>query len=128
MLFQPKSVGPLTIQRKVGSDGVADTYDGVLRVDADRRVVIRRLREWLTTDATLLSSVEARSSDLLVLRHPRLVRILDVVASDDEHYIVEEHVRGIHLAALVEKLPREHGKAVLPRTYFSTLPCSYAPA
>ncbi len=104
MLLQPKSVGPLTIQRKLGSDGVSDLYEGVLSVDSVRAVRIRRLHDWVTSDPPLLRAVESRIGDLLALRHPRLVRVLDYIAVQDERYMVEEVVDGIDLLTLVERL------------------------
>lgn len=116
MLFQPKTVGPLTIDKKLGSDGVCDTYSGTLKVDTDRVVTVRGLRDWLIADKTLLSSVEARVGDLLALRHPRLVRILDFISEGDDRYVVEECVRGIDMTTLIDTLRSQ--RAGLPPNVF----------
>lgn len=116
MLLQPKSIGPLTIRRKLGSDGVSEQYEGVLQVDAVRDVRIHRLNDWVTSDPPLLRAVEARIGDLLALRHPRLMRILDYVAHGDERYLVEEVVAGVDLDELVQRLDERGLK--MPRHVF----------
>ncbi|HMV69064.1 MAG TPA: protein kinase, partial [Myxococcota bacterium] len=104
MLPQPKTVGPLTLERKTGTDGVVDTWRAAWVADGDRPVLARRLVDWVVRDADVLSAVEARIGDLRELRHPRLVRILDYLRCDDERYIIEEAVRGIDLMTLVQEV------------------------
>lgn len=104
MLLQPKSIGPLTIRRRLGSDGLSDLYEGVLSVDTVRDVRIHRLNDWVTSDPPLLRALESRVGDLLALRHPRLIRVLDYVPHGDERYLVEEVVAGVDLEQFCQRL------------------------
>lgn len=93
MMLLPKKVGPLTLTRKLGSDGVTESYLGILDEPAGRQVAVRRLLPWLVRDRQKLATVEARIGDLLRIRDPRLVPVLDHIVSDEPdgpgHYVVE---------------------------------------
>jgi len=103
MFLLPKSFGPLTLKRKLGAGGVAASYAGELNdpVKGDVQVVIRRILPYLLKDRARLPSVEARVRDLMGVRHPYLVQVMDWIAVEDERFIVEQRVDGVDLERVV---------------------------
>lgn len=116
MPLEPKKVGPLTIGRQVGEDGVATLHEGTFDVDAERPVLVRRLKPWLVRDATLLAAVEARVGDLRRLQHPRLVRVLGYEVEGDAHDVIEAGAPGTDLATLLGRM-RERGVSMPPPVF-----------
>jgi len=97
MLLLPKTVGPFTLTQKLGTGGVAESYQGTLDAQGGRQVVVRRILPYILRDASRLASAEARVRDLLGVRHPFLVQVLDWVADAGDRYIVEDWVDGVDL-------------------------------
>ncbi|MCP4810424.1 MAG: protein kinase [Proteobacteria bacterium] len=95
MMLLPKKIGPLTLQRKLGTGGVAESYLGVQ--EDGTRVLCRRVLPFVRKDARRLASVEARVRDLLGIKHPFLVQALDWVQVEGECFAVESWVEGIDL-------------------------------
>lgn len=106
MMLLPKKVGPFTLMRKLGTDGVTESYVGILDEPAGKQVVVRKLLPWVLKDPPRLAEVEARIQDLQAVRHPVLVPVLEYVTVDDEaegpgRYIVEEWVEAVDLEQVV---------------------------
>ncbi|MSQ03613.1 MAG: serine/threonine protein kinase [Myxococcales bacterium] len=97
MILLPHSFGGYTLQRKLGTGGVAESYVGTHDSGGGRRVVVRRILPFILRDAARLGSIDARVRDLLGVRHPFLVQVVDHLVEDDEHFIVEEYVPGVTL-------------------------------
>ncbi len=97
MFLLPHSVGGYTLQRKLGTGGVAESYAGTHDAAGGRRIVVRRVLPFIHRDPARLASIEARVHDLLGVRHPFLVQVLDHVVEGDEHFIIEEFVPGVTL-------------------------------
>ena len=97
MILLPHSFGGYTLQRKLGTGGVAESYVGTHDAGGGRRVVVRRILPFVLRDAARLGSIEARVRDLLGVRHPFLVQVVDHLVEGDEHFIVEEYVPGVTL-------------------------------
>lgn len=96
-MLLPKDVGPFTLIRKIGTGAVAESYLGRLHGEGDREVVVRRVLPYILRDPPRLASTEARVRDLLGVRHPFLVPVLDWVEDGDERFIVEDRVTGVDL-------------------------------
>lgn len=96
MLLLPKKVGAFTLTRKLGTGGVAESYVGV-NEQSGRAVVVRRILPFILRDPSRLAAIEARVVDLIGVRHPFLVQVLEHVKEGDEHFIVEEHIDGVNL-------------------------------
>ncbi|MFT5683879.1 MAG: serine/threonine protein kinase, partial [Myxococcota bacterium] len=97
MMLLPKTVGPFTLIRKLGTGGVAESYHGILDEQGSQGVLVRRILPYVLHDPTRMASTEARVRDLLGVRHPFLVRVLDWVADGDDRFIVEDLVDGVSL-------------------------------
>lgn len=97
MMLLPKTVGPLTLLRKLGSGGVAESYEGVLSGPEKKRVCVRRVLPYILADKARLTSVEARVRDLMGAKHPLLLPVLDWIEVDEERLIVEEWTNHIDL-------------------------------
>ncbi|MDP2310473.1 MAG: serine/threonine-protein kinase, partial [Pseudomonadota bacterium] len=97
MLLLPKKIGPFTLHRKLGTGGVAESYVGTHDTNAGRPVVVRRVLPYVQRDPARLAQIEGRVKDLLGVRHPFLVHVIESFADGEEHYIVEEHIDGVNL-------------------------------
>ena len=105
MLLLPKKIGHFTLQRKLGTGGITEAYVGTHDGAPGTReggtggkpVVVRRILPYVLRDPARLASIEARVKDLLGVRHPFLVHVVDHVQEGDEHFIVEEHIDGVTL-------------------------------
>lgn len=108
MLLLPKKIGAFTLQRKLGTGGVAESFLGTNDPNAGRAVVIRRVLPYVLRDASRLASVEARVKDLLGVRHPFLVHIFEQVREGDEFFLVEEHIDAIDLERVLTWCRQNH--------------------
>jgi serine/threonine protein kinase len=118
MFLLPKSFGPITLQRKLGTSGVAESYVGEIE-DPDkgkRQVVVRRILPYILKDRARLPSVEARVRDLLGVRHPYLVQVLGWEAVGEERFIVEQRIDGVDLERVVHWC--RQNKRSLPHNIF----------
>jgi serine/threonine protein kinase len=98
MTSLPQKIGPFTLMRKLGSDGVAEIFVAILDEPAGKQVVAHRLLPWVVRDPARLQAVEARIQDLTGIRHPVLVPFVDyVVVSAEERFVVEEWTDAVDL-------------------------------
>lgn len=98
-------IGPYTIERKLGSGGMAEVYfaiHGTLR----RPAAIKVLKPALASDEVHLQRFlqEARAAASLV--HPNIVQVYDVGQDGPIRYIAQEYVPGISLRQYLQ----EHGR------------------
>ena len=96
MFLLPHSVGGYTLHRKLGTGGVAESYLGS-HDGGGKDVVVRRILPFVLRDPARLASIEARIRDLLGVRHPFLVHVIDYVTEGEDHFVVEEYVQGATL-------------------------------
>ncbi|MED5374408.1 MAG: protein kinase [Myxococcota bacterium] len=118
MLLLPKTIGPVTLQRKLGTSGVSESYRGVL-VEDGRPVLVRRILPFVTQDRSRLANLQARVEDLMGVSHPLLVPILDWVEAGDERLVVEDFVEAINLERVITWC-RQNGQPV-PQNIFLNL-------
>ena len=117
MMLLPKTIGPLTLQRKLGTGGVSERYLGVT---ADGQpVAVRRILPFVRRDANRLASLEARVRDLQGIKHPFLVQVLDWIEHKDECFVVEEWVDGVDLERIISWC-RQQGR-LIPHNVFLNL-------
>lgn len=117
MMLLPKTIGPLTLQRKLGTGGVSERYLGV--TSDGRPVAVRRILPFVRRDPNRLASLEARVRDLQGIRHPFLVQVLDWIEHEDERFVVEEWVDGVDLERVVGWC-RQQGR-LIPHNVFLNL-------
>ncbi len=119
MMLLPKKIGPFTLVRKLGTGGVSETYAGVLDDAERKKVAVRRVLPYILQDQSRLASVEARVKDLLGVRHPFLVQVLDWVREEDQRFAVEDWVEGCDLDRVIAWC-RKHNRS-LPHNVFLNL-------
>jgi len=97
MFLLPHAIGGYTLHRKLGTGGVAESYLGTHDAGGGKNVVVRRILPFVLRDAVRLASIEARIRDLLGVRHPFLVHVIDHIAEGEDHFLIEEYVHGVTL-------------------------------
>jgi eukaryotic-like serine/threonine-protein kinase len=102
MMLLPKKAGPFTLMRRLGTDGVTESYVAILDEPAGKQVAARRVLEYVLGDPQRRTSLEARVRDLEALRHAALVPVLDYLSVGEERYIVDEWVDAIDLHLAIQ--------------------------
>jgi serine/threonine protein kinase len=95
-------LGPYVIHDQIGQGGMGAVY--LAEHETLRRKVAVKVLTPTTSDARLAIERflrEARAA--AALDHPNIVRIFDVAAQDDTHYLVMEYVDGETLESVLEK-------------------------
>ena len=103
MTDQQQQLGPYTIQRLLGSGGMADVY---LAWDNANRwpVALKVLRAAPGRDPKLLKRFEREAALLMKLRHPHIIQVYDANLLDDGRtYIAMEYVAGGDLVDLIHQ-------------------------
>ncbi|MCB9744504.1 MAG: protein kinase, partial [Alphaproteobacteria bacterium] len=116
MLLLPKTIGPLTLLRKLGSGGVSETFSGRYEGEPPREVIARRILPYVLQDAGRRAAVEVRVKDLLAVRHPSVVESIEWLADGDDRYLVEARVEGLDLERLITWC--RHHDLTIPPTIF----------
>lgn len=98
---QPRILnGRYQLERKLGQGGMATVYLGRdLRLN--RAVAIKVLHGQYASDEQFLRRFKHEADAAAQLGHPNIVRVYDVGADDDLHYIVMEYVQGMDLKEII---------------------------
>lgn len=105
MIANRYEVGPL-----IGAGGMGTVYRGRDRQTTET-IAIKVLRpDAIASDPTVLERFQRESDALRRLNHPNIVKILDEIEENQQHYIVMEYVSG---GSLADQLV---GRAGLPIT------------
>jgi serine/threonine-protein kinase len=111
----PRIVGRYVLYGEIASGGMATVHFGRLLGPAGfaRPVAIKRLHAQFARDPDFVKMFfdEARLAGRIA--HPNVVPTLDVVAADDEVFLVMDYVRGATLAQLIRTV-RRRGDRVQP--------------
>src|ERR1700723_824825 len=96
-------VGRYTLYDAIASGGMATVHLGRLmgHVGFERTVAIKRLHPQFAQDPEFVSMFLDEARVVGRIRHPNVVPTLDVVAANDELFIVMEYVQGESLARLI---------------------------
>src|SRR5258705_1235336 len=109
----PRLLGRCAVLGELAAGGMATVYVGRLAGAAGfaRRVAIKSLHAQYAKDPDFLAMFldEARLSGRI--QHPNVVRVLDVIASESELYLVMEYIEGEALSKL-GRLLRASGELV----------------
>src|SRR5690242_12569283 len=113
-LERPGAVGQYLLMNEIASGGMATIHLGRLRTErahdghgaifgAPEVLAIKRLHPQFARDPDFLAMFldEARLTRRIF--HPNVIRVLDVVAQDDELFIVMEYVVGAPLSLLLRR-------------------------
>ncbi|MBT3222700.1 MAG: protein kinase, partial [Proteobacteria bacterium] len=76
--------------RRLASDGVTESFVGIMDQPAGKQVIVRRILPHIVRDVSRLASVEARVKDLRTIQHPILQRVGELVSVDGEKYVIED--------------------------------------
>jgi serine/threonine protein kinase len=99
----PRILGRYALCGQIAAGGMAAIYLGRLLggpVGFSRAVAIKRIHPWLAKDPRFVSMFVDEARRAARVRHPNVVPTLDVIARDDELYLVMDYVRGESLARL----------------------------
>ncbi len=103
------------LHAEIARGGMATVHLGCLRGAGgwSRIVAIKRLHPQFARDVTFRTMLEDEARLSARVRHPNVVQTLDVVAHQDELWLVLEYVHGVSLARLLDAALRA-GEAVPP--------------
>lgn len=103
------SVGPTVARRyaifePLASGGMATVHLGRLvgAMGFSRTVAIKRLHPQFAKDPTFVAMFQDEARLAARIRHPNVVGTLDVVANDDELFVVLDYVHGASLSQLMQ--------------------------
>jgi serine/threonine protein kinase len=102
MLRAGMTIGPYSIERRVGQGGMASVF---LARDTrlDRPVAVKAMPDSLREDPVMLQRFEHEARAVARLRHPNIVSVYDVIQTDEVDAIVMEYIAG---STLRDKLGR----------------------
>jgi len=95
-------IGSYQVKRKIGRGGMSTVYLGehaVMKREAAIKVLPRKRVE----ESSYLERFHREAEAVASFDHPNIVRIFDVSADGDIHYIAMEYIRGQDLQRLVVK-------------------------
>lgn len=108
---KPK-VGKYTLAQLLGRGGFGEVHVGVQK--AGPRVAIKLLDATLTRDEDAIARFKREAETVQRLDHPNIVRLLEVGASRNRHFIAMELVHGGSLKALMNRTSdRDHARKLL---------------
>jgi serine/threonine-protein kinase len=111
----PQIVGRYALYEPIASGGMATVHYGRLLgpVGFSRTVAIKRLHAQYARDPEFVAMFLDEARLAAHVRHPNVVGTLDVVAKEDEVFVVMEYVHGESLARLA-RVAAERGERVPP--------------
>jgi eukaryotic-like serine/threonine-protein kinase len=111
----PRVIGRYVLYGAIASGGMATVHFGRLMGPAGfaRPVAIKRLHEQFARDPDFVKMFFDEARLAARIAHPNVVATLDVVAPDDEVFLVMEYVRGVALVQLIRNL-NQRGQKLPP--------------
>jgi serine/threonine protein kinase len=109
-----RTLSKVTIQRLLGSGGMAEVYLG-LHTTLNRPVAVKILYGHLLEDDTSMARFRSEAQSVAAMRHPNIVQVYDFDVADDQPYIVMELLEGPSLADYIGVLHRT-GQRLPPET------------
>jgi eukaryotic-like serine/threonine-protein kinase len=102
----PRVIGRYVLYGAIASGGMATVHFGRLMGPAGfaRPVAIKRLHAQFARDPEFVKMFFDEARLAARITHPNVVATLDVVAPDDEVFLVMEYVRGVALVQLIRSL------------------------
>jgi serine/threonine protein kinase len=111
----PRVIGRYVLYGAIASGGMATVHFGRLMGPAGfaRPVAIKRLHAQFARDPEFVKMFFDEARLAARIAHPNVVATLDVVAPDDEVFLVMEYVRGVALVQLIRNLNQRGEKLPL---------------
>ena len=94
MMLLPQKVGPFTLMRRLGGDGVAESYLAILGAPAGKQVLARRIHPWFQDSAQRQADLDQRIQELMAARHSSLIRTLGYQNIGNDHYLLGGNREG----------------------------------
>lgn len=104
-LTTPRILGRYAIYGEIAAGGMATIHVGRLRGPAGfaRTVAIKRLHAQFAKDAEFVSMFLDEARLAARIRHPNVVSVIDVVATEGELFLVMDYIDGNSLSALLKE-------------------------
>ncbi|MBA2320793.1 MAG: protein kinase, partial [Deltaproteobacteria bacterium] len=102
MQLLPHKVGPVTLMRRLGTDGITESFLGILDEPAGKTVLVRRLIPGILKHPGRVADLDARLGDLLGIRHPSLVPVLREVSAGGERLVLEDWTDALSLERIIQ--------------------------
>ncbi|MEN0063238.1 MAG: protein kinase, partial [Myxococcota bacterium] len=115
-MLLPKKVGSFTLMRRLDGGRNSEAYVAILEEPAGKQVVARRVAPAIARDPSQRAFIESRVRDLMTVRHPSLVPVLDAVATDTDLWVLEEWSESVSLRTVIKRASRE--KLTMPHNVF----------
>lgn len=115
---EPRRIGDrYVLYGTIAAGGMATVHWGRLKgpVGFSRTVAVKRLHAQFATDPEFVAMFLDEARLAARIQHPNVVSSLDVVATDDEIFLVMEYVHGESLSRLLKSGPRSARVALPPR-------------
>ena len=102
----PNQLGRYVLHHSIASGGMATVYLARMAGTAgfSRMVAIKRLHPQFARDAEFVRMFTDEARLAGRIHHPNVVPTLDIVASDDELFLVMDYVHGVALSRLVREV------------------------
>jgi len=111
-------LGKYKLKAVLGQGGYGDVHLGVVRGGPD--VAVKVLHETASRDEETINRFQREADTAQRLKHPHIVRIIDVGAARGRHYIVMELVRGGSLRTLLDRSDVPPAKVITVLTEVAT--------
>ncbi|HEV7506694.1 MAG TPA: protein kinase [Thermoanaerobaculia bacterium] len=111
MTGHSQTIGPYTLEKRLGAGGMGEVYQAY-DSRLDRRVAIKLIRPEQTESETARERFRREARAAAGLSHPSIVQIHDIVESVESDAIVMELVDGEPLSQRIERGPLPVGEAV----------------
>ncbi len=115
-MLLPKKVGSFTLMRRLDGGLGGEAYLAELEEPAGKQVVARRVPRFVSRDPANRAFIESRGRDLMTVRHPTLVPVLDVTSAGDDLWVIEEWSETVSLRTVIRRSARE--KLSMPHNVF----------
>ncbi|HEY0715878.1 MAG TPA: serine/threonine-protein kinase, partial [Polyangia bacterium] len=99
--------GPYRLIERIGEGGMAEVFSAVatgVPGATGRPLVVKRLREELSTNPVAITPFLDEGELVFALRHPNIVGVLDFGAVDGRHYIAADYVAGRDTGRLARRM------------------------
>ena len=111
MAVQSQTIGPYTLEKRIGAGGMGEVYQAYDR-RLERWVAIKLIRPEHMDNATVRERFRREARAAARLSHPSIVQIYDIVESDESDAIILELVEGEPLSRRIARGPLPFEEAV----------------
>jgi serine/threonine protein kinase/tetratricopeptide (TPR) repeat protein len=99
----PLIAGLYRLTNVIGSGGMGSVYKAY-DIRTQQLVAIKQLKQAaINDDPEVIERFKREGEALRQLNHPNIVKVLDTIREDDQHYLIMEYVNGGSLADLLKK-------------------------